>query len=645
MTRADDPVGGDEIRALDEQTIERIAAGEVVERPASVVKELVENSLDAGASRIQVEVADGGTERIRVSDDGVGMTERAVRKAVQQHTTSKLREIDDLHRGVATLGFRGEALYTIAAVSRLTITTRPSPGDADGTELRAAGGTVESIGPAGCPPGTTVSVTDLFYNTPARRAFLGAPETEFDHVNRIVANYALANPDVAMSLHHDGREVFSTPGQGDLRGAVLAVYGREVAESMIDVEATFTDGPLERIHGLVSDPETTRSRPRYVSTFVNGRYVRSTRLRGGILDAYGGQLAPDRYPFVVLFCTVPPDSVDVNVHPRKTEVRFEAGDAVAGGIEAAVEDALLEAGLIRTTAPRGSGAPAETTVAPEGSAEGVVESSHEEVRRGGQSRDSSGSDRATSGSAGFTSTTETPPEPDLGESLVADDRKFRAATRQRTFDGDAPTPSLSSLPRLELLGQLGETYLVAAGPSGLILVDQHAADERINFERLRDAFREEPGSQRLVEPVACSLTADEAAAFPRVRTALERLGFDAALEDRTLRITAVPTVFERTIEPERIRDAVGSALDRASASAPVEAVADALLADMACHPSITGNTALAEGSMVDLLEALDDCENPYACPHGRPVIVQIDESELEDRFERDYPGHATRRPE
>ncbi|MFB6218905.1 MAG: DNA mismatch repair endonuclease MutL, partial [Halobacteriaceae archaeon] len=272
-------MSGTDIRELDPETVDRIAAGEVVERPAAAVKELVENSLDAGADRIEVAIEGDGTDRIRVADDGRGMSEAGVRAAVREHTTSKIRDLGDLE-AARTLGFRGEALHAIGSVSRLTITTCPPDGTA--TELRVEGGEVVDVAPAGRAPGTTVEVEDLFFNTPARRKYLGREATEFGHANRVVSRYALANPGVAVSLDHDGREVFATTGRGDLREAILAVYGREVAESMVAVDAT-PDGPLERVHGYVSDPEVTRSTREYLSTFVNGRYVESAALREAVL--------------------------------------------------------------------------------------------------------------------------------------------------------------------------------------------------------------------------------------------------------------------------------------------------------------------------------------------------------------------------
>ncbi|MCU4926259.1 DNA mismatch repair endonuclease MutL [Halobacteria archaeon AArc-dxtr1] len=732
---SDDTTEPTEIRQLDEDTVARIAAGEVVERPASAVKELVENAIDAGASRIDVIIEDGGTELIRVADDGRGMTEADARAAVRQHTTSKIAGLDDLESGVATLGFRGEALHTIGSVSRLTIRTRPrtdsveNAQDAVGTELVYEGGEVTSVEPAGCPEGTTVEVADLFYNTPARRKFLKTTATEFAHVSRVVTRYALANPDVAVSLTHDGREVFATTGQGDLQAAVLSVYGREVAQSMIEVEAdgdALPPGPLESVSGLISHPETNRSSREYLATYVNDRAVTADAVREGIMGAYGAQLGSDRYPFVVLFLEVPGDAVDVNVHPRKREVRFDDDDAVRRQVDAAVERALLDHGLLRSSAPRGRSAPGEARVEPGAAGKG----SEPKAARSESSLDGSGSDPSSShesdvnsrsadpprdtwagasNSAGDSSASEpdaesnpasvsgatassavdasgsrpttpdtnpatggsdarpgrrdeagpsrdaetdsnrdtgTEPDSDITRTPSDPDRKFGGGTEQRTLD-DEPAigeeAAFDSLPRLRVLGQLRDTYLVCETDDGLALVDQHAADERVNYERLREAFATDPAAQALADPVELELTAAEAAAFEDYREALSRLGFYAdRVDDRTVSVTTVPAVFAKTIEPDRLRDVLASFVggDREAGAETVDALADAFLGDLACYPSITGNTSLTEGSVLDLLEALDDCENPYACPHGRPVIVSFDAAEIEDRFERDYPGHG-----
>ncbi|WP_042665841.1 DNA mismatch repair endonuclease MutL [Haloferax sp. ATB1] len=740
-----------DIRQLDEKTIQRIAAGEVVERPASVVKELFENSLDADATRISVAVDAGGVEGVRIRDDGVGMSEEDLELAVREHTTSKIGDIEDLEAGVGTLGFRGEALHTIGAVSRLTIRSKPRGGDV-GTELQYEGGEVESIRPAGCPEGTVVEVDDLFYNTPARRKFLKTTATEFDHVNAVVTHYALANPDVAVSLEHDDREVFATEGRGDLQSTVLSVYGREVAESMVPVEH---DAPGVSVSGLVSHPETTRSARDYLSTFVNDRYVTDRVLREAVLDAYGGQLDADRYPFAVLFVDVAPDAVDVNVHPRKMEVRWNDEAGVKREVTEAVEDALLSHGLVRSSAPRGRSKADEAAIEPGSSDDDAAQLDPHEVRESasdGESDDAEptsardvqsarearesraaresgaransdatatddadpdttpatergagvGSDNSADSDASG-STTETPaespaqtsnpssapptppreydlaPGPETTEqsSLSTDDgdeseptpdaassaesegeenasrsppSRIAAPTTQRDLSGEEAdlSPEFDSLPSMRIIGQLADTYIVAETDEGLVLVDQHAADERVNYERLKGEVEGDTPTQALAESVDLELTAREAALFEEYREALAQVGFHAGRTgERTVSVRTVPAVFDAALDPELLRDAL-TAFVREEVDGgrkTVDAVADELLSDLACYPSITGNTSLREGSVLDLLAALDDCENPYACPHGRPVIVEFDRDEIASRFERDYPGHGGRRSE
>jgi len=712
-----------DIQRLDDRTVERIAAGEVVERPASVVKELVENAIDADANRVDVVVEAGGTDGIRVTDDGVGMDREAVETAVEKHTTSKIRDIADLEGGVGTLGFRGEALHAIGAVSRLTIRTRPRGGDV-GTELVFEGGDVTSVGPAGCPEGTTIAVDDLFYNVPARRKYLKQESTEFAHVNTVVASYALANPDVAVSLTHGDRETFSTTGQGELRETVMSVYGREVAESMISVGAgseakaegdeagSFPDGPLDGVHGLVSHPETNRAGREYLSTYVNGRYVRAGTVRDAVIDAYGTQIAPDRYPFAVLFLDVPAGDVDVNVHPRKMEVRFADDEGVREQVRTAVEDALLREGLLRSTAPRGRSAPEQTEITPE--ADGATDSGRERSSPDGRDAvDEAATPGQTDTTATETSADATAQEPstestarpdstqtetaghqssDTGPSVRSSDTKRPSVTgttddasgesetgqgegivssgdsdgeRSETSGtdrtesgeqkftggqeqirlGDEPDATHESLPSMRILGQLADTYVVAETDDGLVLVDQHAADERVNYERLKAKFEGETTTQALADPVELELTAREAEMFDRRSDALASLGFHTARTgERSVEVRTLPGVIADAAGPDIVRDVLGAFVaGDDEAAATVEAAADELLGDLACYPSVTGNTSLTEGSVRELLAALDDCANPYACPHGRPTVIHIDRQELEDRFERDYPGHGGRR--
>ncbi|MFC7072846.1 DNA mismatch repair endonuclease MutL [Halovenus rubra] len=653
-----------EIRELDPQTVERIAAGEVVERPASVVKELVENSIDAGASRVTVSIDRDGTDGIRVTDDGTGMSRDELKHAVEKHTTSKIRNIDDLESGVATLGFRGEALHAIGAVSRLTITSKPRGGQ--GTAITVEGGSVTDISPAGCPPGTTVDVSDLFYNVPARRKYLKQETTEFAHVNTVTTSYGLANPDVAVTLEHDGRETFATTGTGNLRETVLAVYGREVAEAMCDVpEDDVPEGPLDTVSGLVSHPETNRSSREYLSTFVNGRYVTAGAVREAVLDAYDTQLAPDRYPFAVLFLEVDPGTVDVNVHPRKLEVRFADESTVQDQVETAVEAALLEEGLVRSSAPRGQSAPEQTEIRP-GGEEGQPSEDKQSTTSTttGSERAETESNRVDTSSGPATSTEDTgsanvsnSTDEDYSTNSTQSDERFteqtsdESDTTQRKFSSSGTQQRLADteekrrfeqLPRMQILGQLDETYIVAETSDGLVLVDQHAADERINYERLQNSFTGKTTTQALAEPVRLELTAQEQSLFEAHSDALSRLGFQASLVDeKTVEVRTVPTLVAESAGPALIRDVLSEFISsETDAAETVEAAVDELLADLACYPSITGNTSLMDGSVVSLLSTLDSCDNPYACPHGRPVIVEFDTDEIEARFERDYPGHS-----
>ncbi len=758
-----------EIHELDAATVDRIAAGEVVERPASAVKELVENAIDADATRVEVAVEAGGSDGIRVSDDGVGMTREAVERAVREHTTSKIRDVSDLESGVGTLGFRGEALHAIGAVSRLTVRTRPRsdredlPDDAaeTGTELVVEGGEVTSVERVGCPEGTTVEVDDLFYNVPARRKYLKRDATEFAHVNRVVAGYALANPGVAVSLTHDGRETFATPGQGDLRGAMLAVYGREVAEGTVLVggggaesstEAARAaarpddapadaepDGPLDGVCGLVSDPETTRAGREYLNVYVNGRWVTARAVREAIVEAYGGQLAGDRYPFAALFLSLPAGKVDVNVHPRKREVRFADEDGVRRQVKRAVRSALLKAGLVRSSAPRGRSQPEQTEISPEravlesdslagtgdeprrvddgrwvaeatdaapdpgvedpgpdaaereartdtdpgrwrvAESDGIAPTAAPDVDESGDGSAGSGSAPPAAGAAPGGRTGAATPDTDRSEETAAGartapgsggasagtgpaedgndpHRRFRGATEQRTLGGEAVDRSFAfdRLPGMRVLGQLSETYLAAETDDGLVLVDQHAADERVNYEALREQFLDGPvTTQTLAEPVSVAVTSEEAELVRERGAALERLGLSVALAadegeggdgdaSRAVHVSAVPAVLADAMDADLVRDLLAD-LAAGDPDATVTERVDALLGDMACYPAIKGNESLREGTVVSLLEALDDCENPYACPHGRPTLVEFDFGEIEDRFERDYPGHSHRR--
>ena len=583
------------IRQLDERTIQRIAAGEVVERPASVVKELVENSLDAEAERISVSVeGEAATERIVVEDDGHGIDPDEIQLAVQPHTTSKIGALDDLEAGPGTLGFRGEALHAICQVSRLTIETKP-PGADSGAKLVVDGGDIISTSTAGVPTGTRVTVEGLFDPVPARRKFLDAPVTERSHVRRVMGHLALANPSVAFTLTIDGNERFATEGTGKRREAVASVHGRNVAEGMFElVEPDSLPPGILSVDGLLSDPETTRSSAEYMTTVVNGRPVNAGALRRPIVAGYGDRLGPDRYPFTVLWISVDPASVDVNVHPRKNEVKFDDPDAVETALKSAVEATLERESSVPTAPPR-------------------------------------------SGESGTATSSGPRPAIDLGS--------VSTSGMQSTLPG-TPSDSVEStfdrLPPLRVIGQAHDAYIVAESDDGLVLIDQHAADERINYERLRRSVKTGTHRQTLATPIEVPLTAAEREILEEHRDEVADIGFEVrGLVGETARLAAVPAVLGRTLPPEVLEDALHrllEALGEGEADEPVAQAADPMLADLACHPAITANESLAEGSITSLLESLDDCDSPWTCPHGRPTMIEVTGEELDSRFERDYPG-------
>jgi DNA mismatch repair protein MutL len=465
-------------------------------------------------------------------------------------------------------------------------------------------------------------------------------------------------------LSHDGRETFATEGRGDRRAAVMAVYGREVAANMVEVTGTEESGPLDGVTGLTSHPETNRATREYVSTFVNGRWVTASAVRDAVVEAYGRQLASDRYPFAVVDLDVDPATVDVNVHPRKLEVRFADEAGMQRQVRDAVESGLLREGLVRTSAPRGRSKAAQTEVSPEptedgdGSRDEAADTPDEPAdtapatmsRREPADATDATDEPETSASApvpdrdGPADTTDEPTGDDPDRRAAAPstgERRFRESPAQATLDGSDPTDhEFARLPPMRVLGQLHDTYVVAETDDGLVLVDQHAADERVHFERLRERFAGDVTTQTLAEPVAVELTAAEAALVDAAREALARLGFRAdRAGERTLRVTAVPALLADLAVGDLVRDLLADFAE-GDPERTVARAADDLLGDLACHPAVTGNVSLTEGSVTALLAALDDCENPYACPHGRPVVVEVSRSELESRFERDYPGHG-----
>ncbi|MCX8068197.1 MAG: DNA mismatch repair endonuclease MutL [Anaerolineae bacterium] len=570
------------IRILPPEIVAQIAAGEVVSRPASVVKELVENSIDAGAREIRIEVADGGRRLMRVADDGCGIPAAEVELAFQRHATSKLASAEDLLR-ITTLGFRGEALASIAAVSRVTCATRAA-WEETGTLLRLEGGEVVSRRPIGRPPGTTITVEDIFYNVPARRKFLRSSATERRHIDAWVTRYAMAYPGLRFTLAHDGREVFRSPGTGQVRDVLVAVYGVEVGSALVEV---LPDGDeVIRVTGFVSPPYLHRADRGEITLFVNGRWVQDARLTYAILQAYHTLLPTGRYPLAVVMVALPPEDVDVNVHPAKAEVRFRDGEAVFRAVQRAVRRALVEEAPVPAPARR---------VFP------------------------------------FRPAPEAPPVtvrpiPSVGP--VEPARPFQAPL-------ELPEGRGEKLPPLRAIGQVGATYIVAEGPDGLYLVDQHAAHERVLYEQMMARRSEGVPSQPLLEPAAVDLPPDMAARVEEALPLLGRLGLEVELfGGNTFLVRALPAALAHA-SPRDVLTEVALGLTEARGSRVEEEVERAIVRRICKQGAIRAGQVLSREEMEGLLRALEKCENPRTCPHGRPTMIHISLAQLLREFGRE----------
>ncbi len=565
------------IKVLPPELASKIAAGEVIERPASAVKELVENSLDAGASRITVQVKDGGVALLRVTDDGEGIAPSEIETAFCRHATSKLQSQEQLD-AIATLGFRGEALPSIAAVSRVVLTTRTSQAES-GRRAEFLWGERAYDRGQGCPVGTTIDVSDLFGNLPVRRKFLRSKSAETSRIQELVGRYALAYPAVAFQLEADGRRLLSTSGSNRPREALLAVYGAEIAEGMLEVAAEEPDG---RLHGFISAPNLHRSNRTYMSFFVNRRWVQSRMLSFALEEAYHGLLAERRYPVAAIHITMPYENVDVNTHPTKREVRFHQEGKVFSLLQRAVRATLM----------------AESPVPP-------------------LHVPSEGTNRAFSppaANASFfpgTAFTGQPREP-LGGPPDA------AAPRQ-------------TAPPLKVVGQVKLTYIVAEGPDGMFLVDQHAAHERVLFDQIRGQTEVEQAGERLLDPVMVDLSPAQLETLQQHSGQLVRYGFD--LEpfgaDGYL-VRAVPTILTGQ-EPGQ---ALLNVLDMVTVEGLMRRQEDVLAASIACHSAIRAGKALTESEMSALLQQLEATDNPHTCPHGRPTMLHFSSVHMEREFGR-----------
>ena len=739
------------INILSDETINQIAAGEVIERPLSVVKELLENAIDAGSTAVSVEIHDGGISMIRVTDNGGGIAEEDVRNAFVRHATSKIRDARDL-LSIQTLGFRGEALASIASVARVELITK-TPGALMAVHYQIEGGVEKDFAQIGAPDGTTFIVRDLFKNVPARRKFLKSPQAEAARIQDILEKEALAHPEVAFRYLQDGRQLLATLGNGSLLDVVYSIYGRDVTNQLITVNRAYqrsalTGLPAVTVRGFIGKPVITRANRNFELYFVNERFVKNPMIMKAIEDGYRAFLMQHKFPFVVLMIDVNPEIVDVNVHPQKLEVRFSDGMLIYNSVLDAVQNALRQTELIVNTdldnAADGRGAHAATST---GSGSAVpkppvmphvepfekkrVEATREvfaEALRPQlhpdaapkediylQGQPHTGSSGSSDGLHERRSEAEMPcavttpsdtmtaareQKATVAERLSTDDvsvtkdiqaaaetsavsmvhevkeagnaSAISASSEEKSTVADAalsassemvsaPAPSASSettapapapqKPEQEtlfsdrflseqartahrIIGQVFETYWLVEFGDKLYIIDQHAAHEKVNFERMMKRLREKkPASQYLNPPILLTLTADEARVLEEHMSYFEQLGYViSSLGDRDYSISAIPTDLPELSKKELLLEILDELTDEAGMTTP-DTIYDKI-ASMSCKAAVKGNNKLSLMEADALIGELLTLENPYACPHGRPTIISMSKTELEKKFKR-----------
>jgi len=653
------------IRILPEAVANKIAAGEVVERPASVVKELLENALDAGAKTIRVETEVGGKRMIRVIDDGHGMTHDDALLAFERHATSKLRSADDL-LSISTLGFRGEALPTIAAVSRLLLETRDES-EAEGTRLEFAGGKLVNVKPAGLPAGTTISVADLFYCVPARKKFLKSDTTELGHIASLVTHYALANPDKHFVLTTPTQEIINSPPAEKLADRIYQLFGRQSMEELVEIppvsapfRAAITEPELEAgeesatltVRGFTSRPDVQRPNRNGIYIFVNRRLVRDRLILHAIHEAYRNILPPTVFPATLLFLEMPYDEVDVNVHPAKIEVRFRRSQFVHDFARDSIRQALMSVRPV----------PSFAAAAASASSQGLSASHANALDSGSAAAAATGVPRAIIptmeeigvgsgvGSDGGFDLTAAPMQPVDQRFSFEPDSAFGTALASAVvpaaanWAGNLAAPSASApatLPRpdqiadLKPLGQVSSSFIVAVNGEGLWLVDQHVAHERVLFEQHLDARRAgKVEAQRMLMPLVIELSPRQIVIYEKIAEELAANGFEVEpMGPRSVAIQAVPAGIAPG-DGEKLLTEILDGIERENAAISIDTLQAKIAASTACHAAIKVNMPLDQTKMEWLLGALAKTDCPMSCPHGRPVVLRYSVKEIEKAFHR-----------
>jgi len=616
------------IHQLTDDVINKIAAGEVIERPASVVKELLENALDAGATHVEIDLKEGGRTQIVIRDDGCGIPPKDMKLALMRHATSKLSTASDLSH-IATLGFRGEALASIASVSKLSIASRSRESGEPGYEINMEGGVLVSEGETGHPLGTTITVRQLFFQTPARLKFLKSPATEIGHIVDHVIRIALANPQVSIRLNHNDHKDLAVRGTTNLRQRVEDIYGHDVSKSCYPIIESDgwvqkaldqSQAPQIKISGLVGHPEISRSHQRHLFIFVNGRPVRDKVIFHAVMEAYRNLLMHGRYPFVVLNISIPPADVDVNVHPAKSEVRFSNSQAVHRVVQEALRS-TLEAEPWKTVIARS------------------LPEADDEAIQNLQTPEKSGLEASETLNRGLPVSA-----PRYGERGLQDTQRHigeiiygsRSEVSYSSPEPKAVHQNTVPFGKMRLLGQLWATYLICEADGKLVLVDQHAAHERIGFEKLKaqwDAGK--IATQDLLIPINFDLKPSEAEILKNYLEEFKSFGLEIEFFGGTsFVVRSMPVLFAGKISVENLmNDFVGDILEKGQMTSLKDRVGD-ILASMACHGAIRANHRLTPQEMQALLKELDDYPFTSYCPHGRPVAVDVHQMELEKWFKR-----------
>jgi DNA mismatch repair protein MutL len=661
------------IHVLPEHVANKIAAGEVVERPASVVKEMLENSLDAGATRVKIQVEAGGKKLIQITDNGCGMVRDDALLAFERHATSKIKNAEDL-LNIATLGFRGEALPSIGSVSRLRLETRAADQES-GTIVEIAGGKIFRVDEAGLPAGTSITIRDLFFNTPARKKFLKAESTELSHIASLVTHYALAHPEKHFELHSATNAMLVAPPVASYSDRVYQVFGKEVLDQLISMAAELplahvglpqpppwlrkkeedpegrdarplTDPGSLRLHGFISKPEIQKLNRNSIYTFVNGRLIRDRLIQHALTDAYRNIIPPTVFPVVLLFLEMPNAEVDVNVHPSKTEVRFRQQTVIHDFLRDSVRAALMKARPVPQFVTEIRAHPtASPSLTPGAHFAGPGSASGFPAIPGAAAPD--------------IFSLQAPPQPIVAERLHFSDSievEANAAIPvarfpRQTFGGDksmgadrcAPAiaeeefvetdePLLSSL---KPLGQLRESFILAVNPEGLWIIDQHVAHERVLFEKvLRQRARQQVESQRLLMPIVIELNPAQQAVFAEISDELQKNGFEAEpFGTRSVAIKIAPAGLEAS-DVEQMLHELLEQFAREDQALNLDQIRGRIAASIACHAAIKVNMPLEQNKMEWLLRELAKTDCPMSCPHGRPVVLRYSMKDIQRAFKR-----------